>query len=100
MRTGPDSALDKYRPALLASLFSTGPTTDLNYMCTDRVLTSTLVSGPRPVRSDRRRRTRLRALCDEVLASFRLASDSDPISEQDRQAAMELLPRVAPIARA
>jgi hypothetical protein len=35
-------------------------------------------------------------LCDEVLASFRLASDRDPISEQDRQAALELLPRVAP----
>ena len=53
-------------------------------------------SGPRPVRSDRRRRTRLRELCDEVLASFRLASDCDPISEQDREAAMALLPRVAP----
>jgi hypothetical protein len=31
-----------------------------------------------------------------VLASFRLAADRDPISEQDRKAAMELLPRVAP----
>lgn len=53
-------------------------------------------AGPRPVASDRRRRARLRELCDEVLASFRLASDADPISEQDRLAAMELLPRVAP----
>jgi hypothetical protein len=53
-------------------------------------------SGPRRVASDRRRRTHLRDLCDEVLASFRLASDRDPISEQDRQAAMELLPRFAP----
>ena len=68
-------------------------------MHTDHVLTSTRASGPRPVRSDRRRRTRLRDLCDEVLASFRLAADRDPISEQDRLAAMELLPRVAPIAR-
>jgi len=57
---------------------------------------STTLSGPRRVASDRRRRTHLRDLCDEVLASFRLASDRDPISEQDRQAAMELLPRLAP----
>jgi hypothetical protein len=31
-----------------------------------------------------------------VLASFRLAADRDPISEQDRKAALELLPRLAP----
>jgi hypothetical protein len=62
----------------------------------DRVLDPTPVTGPRSVSSDRRRRARLRELCDEVLASFRLASDRDPISEQDRRAAMELLPRVAP----
>ena len=68
-------------------------------MRTVRVLDSTRIFGPRPVRSDRRRRTRLRDLCDEVLASFRLAADRDPISEQDRQAAMDLLPRVAPITR-
>jgi len=68
-------------------------------MRTVRVLDLTRISGPRPVRSDRRRRIRLRDLCDEVLASFRLAADRDPISEQDRQAAMDLLPRVAPITR-
>ena len=61
-----------------------------------RVSPSSTSSGPRPVRSDRRRRTHLRELCDEVLASFRLASDRDPISEQDRAEAMTLLPRVAP----
>jgi hypothetical protein len=65
-------------------------------MRTDRVLASSRLSGPRPVTSDRRQRARLRELCDEVLASFRLAADRDPISEQDRKAAMELLPRVAP----
>jgi hypothetical protein len=54
------------------------------------------LSGPRRVASDRRRRTHLRDLCDEVLASFRLASDRDPISEQDRQAAKDLLPRFTP----
>jgi hypothetical protein len=31
-----------------------------------------------------------------VLASFRLASDRDPISEQDREEARALLPRVVP----
>jgi hypothetical protein len=69
-------------------------------MHTDRVLASTRATGPRPVRSNRRRRNRLRDLCDEVLASFRLAADRDPISEQDREAATELLPRFAPIRRA
>ena len=68
-------------------------------MRTARVADSTELSGPRRVPSDRRRRTHLRDLCDEVLASFRLASDRDPISEQDRRAAMELLPRMAPIPR-
>ena len=61
-----------------------------------RVSPSSNPAGPRPARSDRRQRNRLRDLCDEVLASFRLASDRDPISEQDRAAAMTLLPRLAP----
>ena len=65
-------------------------------MRTHHVLTSSRLAGPRSVASDRRQRTRLRELCDEVLASFRLAADRDPISEQDRKAALELLPRVAP----
>ena len=65
-------------------------------MRTARVSASTKLSGPRRVAAERRRRTHLRDLCDEVLASFRLASDRDPISEQDREAAKELLPRVAP----
>ena len=69
-------------------------------MRTDHVLASSRLAGPRLVASDRRQRTRLRDLCDEVLASFRLAADNDPISEQDRQAAMEILPRVAPMSRA
>jgi hypothetical protein len=65
-------------------------------MRTSPRVSSSKPSGPRPVRSDRRRRTRLRELCDEVLASFRLASDRDPISAQDRAEAMSLLPLVAP----
>jgi hypothetical protein len=34
--------------------------------------------------ADRRQRTRLRDLCDEVLASFRMARQPDQFSEQDR----------------
>jgi hypothetical protein len=41
----------------------------------------------------------LRDLCDEVLASFRLASGQEPISEQDRQAAKELLGAMGPVGR-
>jgi hypothetical protein len=48
---------------------------------------------------DRRERRRLRDLCDEVLASFRIAADRDPISEQDRAAAMQLLPQLTPLAK-
>ena len=51
-------------------------------------------NSPR-VSSDRRQRARLRDLCDEVLASFRVASNNDPISEQDRALAGQILPRVA-----
>jgi hypothetical protein len=47
--------------------------------------------------TDRRQLSRLRDLCDEVLASFRLASGQDPISEQDREAARELMGGVAPM---
>jgi hypothetical protein len=61
-------------------------------MRTDKIASAT--TGPRAVRSDRRRRAHLRELCDEVLASFRLASGRDPISEQDRLAARELMPQL------
>jgi hypothetical protein len=56
---------------------------------------SRLNAGTRPDRSDRRRRNRLRDLCDEVLASFRVANDRDPISEQDRAIASEMLKGLA-----
>jgi hypothetical protein len=49
--------------------------------------------------SDRRQRVHLRDLCDEVLASFHVATGQDPISEQDRAAAMELMQGVAPLQR-
>lgn len=49
--------------------------------------------------TDRRQLSRLRDLCDEVLASFRLAAGQDPISDHDRQAARELMPALIPVRR-
>lgn len=53
--------------------------------------------GPQGVPSDRRNRRRLRELCDEVLASYRVASDRDVISDADRADARMILARVAPL---
>ena len=53
--------------------------------------------GPMGVPSDRRNRRRLRELCDEVLASYRVANDRDVISESDRADARMMLARIAPI---
>jgi len=49
--------------------------------------------------ADRRQHVRLRDLCDEVLASFHVANGQDPISDQDREAARELMRGVAPLQR-
>jgi hypothetical protein len=54
-------------------------------------------SASRRSNSDRRQRVHLRELCDEVLASFRLAAGQDPISEQDREAARELMRGMGPM---
>jgi len=59
-------------------------------------------SAPNSVAStnaDRRQLSRLRDLCDEVLASFRLAAGRDPISDHDRQAAREFMPALVRIGR-
>jgi hypothetical protein len=53
---------------------------------------SSIESHPAP--TDRRRRVRLRDLCDEVLASFRMASQPDQFSEQDRAEGRALLASV------
>jgi hypothetical protein len=53
--------------------------------------------GPMGVPSDRRNRRRLRELCDEVLASYRVASDRDVISDADRADARAMLARIAPL---
>lgn len=53
--------------------------------------------GPQGVPSDRRSRRRLRELCDEVLASYRVASDRDVITDSDRAEAKSMLARLAPL---
>jgi hypothetical protein len=45
--------------------------------------------------TDRRQRGRLRDLCDEVLASFRMAREPDQFSEQDRAQGRALVSRIA-----
>ena len=55
--------------------------------------------GPHPVSDDRRSRQRLRGLCDEVLASFRIATGDDPFSDADRREARELLAGMALVPR-
>jgi hypothetical protein len=57
-------------------------------------------AGPQSVPDNRRSRVRLRELCDEVLASFRLARGNDLISDGDRRDARAMLPQVAPAPRA
>ena len=53
--------------------------------------------GPKNVPSERRSHRRLRDLCDEVLASYRAASDRDVISQSDRDAARTMLAQIAPL---
>jgi hypothetical protein len=53
--------------------------------------------GPRNVPSERRSHRRLRDLCDEVLASYRVASERDVISQSDRDTARTMLAQIAPL---
>ena len=52
--------------------------------------------GPRRNHSDRRTRSRLRELCDEVLASYRLAQGQDVVTDEDREAAVQVLRGLTP----
>jgi hypothetical protein len=52
--------------------------------------------GPRRKREDRRTHNRLRELCDEVLASFRVAQGEDVLSAQDRAEAEKVLKTLTP----
>ena len=46
--------------------------------------------------NERRTRNRLRELCDEVLASYRIAQGQDFVTAEDRDAASQLLRSLAP----
>ena len=48
-------------------------------------------AGPAPVAAERRQRQRLRDLCDEVLASHRLARGEELFSERDQLEGRALL---------
>ena len=67
-----------------------------------------MLSGNRPTNStrsrvsspkgtERRNRRRLRELCDEVLASYRVAKSQDVITDSDRADARMMLARIAPL---
>ena len=56
-------------------------------------------SDDRTDAAPRRTKLRLRDLCDEVIDSRRLEREGDPISIEDRAAAAELLPKIAPTLR-
>jgi hypothetical protein len=56
-------------------------------------------AGQRRNRTDRRTRGRLRELCEEVLASYRIAIGADLLTDEDRETAdqhlREMTPRLA-----
>ena len=56
-------------------------------------------AGRRAAGGDRRSRERLRELCDEVLASYRAATEGESLSVAERADAEALLARVAPLPR-
>lgn len=56
-------------------------------------------AGPQSVPANRRSRTRLRELCDEVLASFRAARQRELITDDERTEARTALAGVAPAPR-
>ena len=68
-------------------------------MTPQRISAQTSRTAPSPVRQDRRTRHRLRDLCDEVLASYRLARGADVLPESERREAREMLARIVPLGR-
>ena len=52
--------------------------------------------GLRRVRSERRTKARLRELCEEVLASYRLAVGEDLVTPEDREVAEQYLRTMTP----
>ena len=49
--------------------------------------------------AERRTRSRLRELCDEVLASYRVARGDDLLTDEERREARSMLARMAPLGR-
>lgn len=47
-------------------------------------------------RQDRRTRVRLRELCEEVLASYRMAQGQDLLSPEERESAQQVLRQLTP----
>jgi len=54
-------------------------------------------AGPKRVTRERRERSRLRELCDEVLASFRVAQARELISEGELAESRALLATMTPV---
>ena len=52
--------------------------------------------GLRRNRGDRRTRSRLRELCEEVLASYRVAQGEDFVTSEDRETADQVLRTLTP----
>lgn len=59
-------------------------------------LTSRGPNGPRRSRRDRRVRGRLRELCEEVLASYRVAQGEDLVTPDERDSAEHMLRSLTP----
>ena len=57
---------------------------------------STSTKVQRRTRQDRRTKGRLRELCDEVLASYRLAQGQDLLSQEERESAQQVLRTLTP----
>ncbi len=62
----------------------------------DSTKTRVSTTGPVRVSRDRRERSRLRELCDEVLASFRAAQSRELISENELAESRALLATMTP----
>ena len=67
---------------------------------TTQIVTDTPRARTRAINADRRTRMRLRELCDEVLASYRVAKARDLFDETERNEARAVLARIAPLGRA
>jgi hypothetical protein len=57
---------------------------------------SRVARGPRRSQDDRRVRGRLRELCEEVLASYRVAQGQDLVTPEERDQAKQMLRSLTP----